>query len=181
MPKEGAGRVMIALVSPSSPPQWEAEVSNTKDAVQLCLDHIGVVVRSIAAARSFYEVLGMTVSAVEEVEHERVRTAMLSLGESRLELLEPLSDESVVGRFLNRRGEGLHHIAIRVADIDAKWRELKAAGVRLAGDAIQTGAGGHRYFFVHPSSAGGVLVEIVGAGPALGEDRGRAEFEGTAE
>ncbi len=177
-----AERGMIALVSTSLPPQREAVLSKAKSPAgldldelgldQVTLDHIGVAVRSIAAARRFYEALGMTVSAVEEVEHERVRTAMLSLGESRLELLEPLGSESVVGRFLERRGEGLHHIALRVADIDAKWEELRGLGFALASDAIRVGAGGHRYFFVHPSSTGGVLVEIVGDGAVHGKDRG---------
>jgi LAO/AO transport system ATPase/methylmalonyl-CoA epimerase len=127
----------------------------------LRLDHLGVAVKSIAAARGFYEALGMSVAHEETVEHERVRTAMLPVGESRIELLEPTTEDSVIGRFLAKRGEGLHHVAVHVEGIDAMFARLKADGVRLASDAVRVGAGGHRYFFVHPASTGGVLLEIV--------------------
>jgi LAO/AO transport system kinase len=128
----------------------------------LRLDHLGVAVKSIAAARGFYEALGLVVSHEETVEHEKVKTAMLPLGESRIELLEATEEDSTIGRFLVKRGEGLHHIAVHVDGIDAMFVNLTARGVRLASDAVRVGAGGHRYFFVHPSSSGGVLLEIVG-------------------
>jgi LAO/AO transport system kinase len=140
----------------------------------LRLDHLGVAVRSIAAARGFYEALGLAVSHEETVEHEKVKTAMLPLGESRIELLEATEEDSTIGRFLAKRGEGLHHVAVRVdghaGGIDAMFARLTAQGVRLASDAVRVGAGGHRYFFVHPASTGGVLLEIVGdaAGPSAG-------------
>jgi methylmalonyl-CoA epimerase len=127
----------------------------------LRLDHLGIAVRSIAAARGFYEMLGLRVSDEETVEHEKVRTAMLPLGDTRIELLEPTEEESTIGRFLAKRGEGLHHIALHVEGIDEMFNRLKAEGVRLASDAVLVGAGGHRYFFVHPASTGGVLLEIV--------------------
>lgn len=135
----------------------------------LRLDHLGVAVRDIDAARSFYEALGMAVSHEETVEHEKVRTAMLPLGESRIELLEATQEDSVIGRFVAKRGEGLHHVAIRVDGVDAMFERLRSQGVRLASDAVRVGAGGHRYFFVHPASTGGVLVEIVG--DAMREDK----------
>jgi LAO/AO transport system kinase len=125
------------------------------------LDHLGIAVRSIAEARGFYEMLGMNVSHEETVEHEKVKTAMLPLGETRIELLEPTEEESTIGRFLAKRGEGLHHIALHVEGIDEMFARLKAQGVRLVSDAVGVGAGGHRYFFVHPASTGGVLVELV--------------------
>jgi LAO/AO transport system kinase len=128
----------------------------------LRLDHLGVAVKSIAAARGFYEALGLVVSHEETVEHEKVKTAMLPLGESRIELLEATEEDSTIGRFLVKRGEGLHHIAVHVEGIDAMFARLTAQGVRLASDAVRVGAGGHRYFFVHPASTGGVLLEIVG-------------------
>lgn len=128
----------------------------------LRLDHLGVAVRNIDAARGFYEALGMAVSHEETVEHEKVRTAMLPLGESRIELLEATEEDSVIGRFVAKRGEGLHHVAIRVDGVDAMFERLRSQGVRLASDEVRVGAGGHRYFFVHPESTGGVLVEIVG-------------------
>jgi methylmalonyl-CoA epimerase len=135
----------------------------------LRLDHVGIAVRSIAASRVFYEALGIRVSAEETVDHEQVRTAMLQMEESRLELIEPTAEDSTIGRFLAKRGEGMHHIAIRVGDIDAKLEALKARGVRLVNDSIRVGAGGHRYFFVHPASTGGVLIEIVGDAEQAGK------------
>jgi LAO/AO transport system kinase len=128
----------------------------------LRLDHLGVVVKSIAAARGFYEALGLVVSHEETVEFEKVKTAMLPVGESRIELLEATEENSTIGRFLAKRGEGLHHVAVHVNGIDAMFARLTAQGVRLASDAVRVGAGGHRYFFVHPASTGGVLLEIVG-------------------
>ena len=127
----------------------------------LRLDHLGVAVKSIAAARGFYEALGLVVSHEETVEHEKVKTAMLPLGESRIELLEATEEDSTIGRFVTKRGEGLHHVAVHVDGIDAMFARLMAQGVRLASDAVRVGAGGHRYFFVHPVSTGGVLLEIV--------------------
>lgn len=124
------------------------------------IDHLGIAVGSIAAARGFYEALGLRVAQVETVEHEQVRTAMIPVGESRLELLEPLRADSVIGRFLQKRGPGLHHVALHVDDIAATLASLKARGARLISEKVQVGAGGHLYFFVHPSSAGGVLLEI---------------------
>jgi LAO/AO transport system kinase len=128
------------------------------------LDHLGVAVRSIAEARGFYEALGLVVTHEETVEHEQVKTAMLPVGQSRIELLEATQEDSTIGRFLARRGEGLHHVAVHVEGIDAMFARLRAQGVRLASDAVRVGAGGHRYFFVHPASTGGVLLEIVGDG-----------------
>jgi LAO/AO transport system kinase len=136
----------------------------------LYLDHLGVAVKSIAGARGFYEALGLVVSHEETVEHEKVKTAMLPLGESRIELLEATEEDSTIGRFLAKRGEGLHHIAVHVEGIDAMFARLTAQGVRLASDAVRVGAGGHRYFFVHPASTGGVLLEIVGDAAPEGGD-----------
>jgi LAO/AO transport system kinase len=127
----------------------------------LRLDHLGVAVKSIAAARGFYEALGLVVSREETVEHEKVKTAMLPLGECRIELLEATEEDSTIGKFVAKRGEGLHHVAVHVEGIDKMFARLTAQGVRLASDAVRVGAGGHRYFFVHPASTGGVLLEIV--------------------
>jgi len=128
----------------------------------LRLDHLGIAVKSIAAAKGFYELLGMSVSHEETVEHEQVKTAMLPMGDSRIELLEPTAEDSTIGRFLAKRGEGLHHVAVRVDGIDARFAAMQAAGIRLASDQVRVGVGGHRYFFVHPASTGGVLLELVG-------------------
>ena len=119
--------------------------------------------RSIAAARGFYEGLGLRVVGEETVAAEGVRVAMVPVGQGgvRIELLEPVGEESVVGRFLARRGEGLHHIALRCEDLEGTFARLQERGVRLVSERIGVGAGGHRYFFVHPASTGGVLVEMV--------------------
>jgi methylmalonyl-CoA/ethylmalonyl-CoA epimerase len=124
------------------------------------IDHLGVAVRSLAAAKKFYEKLGMTVLGEETVEDEKVHLAMVPVGESRIELLEATSEDSPIGRFIAKRGEGLHHIALRVPDLAATVEKLKQDGTRLISEEIKVGAGGHLYVFVHPSSTGGVLLEL---------------------
>jgi methylmalonyl-CoA epimerase len=129
--------------------------------MDFALDHLGIAVRSLTAAKSIYEKLGLTASPEEVVPAENVRLVMIPIGDTRLELLEPLSDDSVIAKFIAKRGEGMHHISLRVPDLGAAVAKLKADGVRLVSDEIKTGAGGHRYIFVHPASAGGVLLELV--------------------
>jgi LAO/AO transport system kinase len=127
------------------------------------IDHLGIAVRSIEQALGFYrEQLGLTVAARETVEQEKVRLAMLSLEGSRLELLEPTEADSPVGKFLDKRGEGLHHVALKVPDLNAAVERLRAAGAKLLNDP-RPGAGGHLYVFVHPASTGGVLLELIQA------------------
>ena len=131
----------------------------------ITIDHLGIAVKSLAAAKSIYEKLGLTVSPEETVEQEKVRVVMVLAGESRLELLEATSDDSTVAKFIAKRGEGLHHVCLRVPDLAAAVTKLKADGVRLVSEQIKTGAGGHRYAFVHPQSTSGVLLELVESGP----------------
>jgi methylmalonyl-CoA epimerase len=125
------------------------------------IDHLGIAVKSLAAAKAIYQKLGLSVSGEELVDAEQVRLVMVPLGESRLELLEATSENSPIARFIARRGEGLHHICLRVPDLTAAVERLKQNGVRLISEEIRIGAGGHRYIFVHPASAGGVLLELV--------------------
>jgi methylmalonyl-CoA epimerase len=125
------------------------------------IDHLGIAVKSLAVAKRFYEQLGLSVSAEETVPEEKVNLVMATVGESRLELLEPTSEDSAIAKFLAQRGGGLHHVALQVPDLASVVARLKNDGVRLVSDEIKTGAGGHRYVFVHPSSAGGVLIELV--------------------
>jgi methylmalonyl-CoA epimerase len=129
--------------------------------VNFSIDHLGIAVKSLAGAKGFYEKLGLSVSPVETVEHEQVRLVMIPLGESRLELLEATSESSTIARFIAKRGEGLHHVCMKVPDLRAAVDRLKKDGVRLVSDEIKTGAGGHQYVFVHPSGTGGVLLELV--------------------
>jgi methylmalonyl-CoA/ethylmalonyl-CoA epimerase len=124
------------------------------------IDHLGIAVESLDAARRLYESLGLKVAPPETIEHEQVSVAMIPVEGGRIELLEPTSEHSPVRRFLQKRGPGLHHIALQVNDIAATLATLKEQGARLVSDQVQHGAGGHLYFFVHPSSAGGVLLEI---------------------
>ena len=125
------------------------------------IDHIGIAVKSLVAAKAIYEKLGLSVSPEETVEQERVRLVMVPVGDSRLELLEATSQDSTIAKFIARKGEGLHHVCLRVPDLRAAVERLKKDGIRLVSEEIKTGAGGHRYVFVHPSSAGGVLLELV--------------------
>jgi methylmalonyl-CoA epimerase len=125
------------------------------------IDHLGIAVRSLAEAKQFYENLGLTVQPDEVVEAEKVRVAMVPVGESRIELLEPTVPESTIAKFLEKRGPGLHHVALHVTDLAGTVKRLKSSGTRLINEEIRVGAGGHRYVFVHPASAGGVLLELV--------------------
>ena len=127
------------------------------------IDHLGIAVKSLAAAKNIYETLGLSVSPEETVEAEQVRLVMVPVGESRLELLEPTSENSPIAKFIAKRGEGLHHVSLRVPDLKAAVERLRTDGVRLVSNDIKVGAGGHRYIFIHPSSAGGVLLELVEA------------------
>ena len=126
------------------------------------IDHLGIAVKSIAQARKLYEQLGLKVVHEEVVEHEKVKVAMIPIGEeSRIELLEATEADSPVGKFIAKRGEGIHHIAVHVPNLSEAVEDLKKSGTRFVSDEIKIGAGGHLYVFVHPSSAGGVLLELV--------------------
>lgn len=133
------------------------------DQAMFTIDHLGIAVKSLAAAKNIYERLGMDCSQEELVAPEKVRVVMVPVGDSRIELLEPTSDDSVVAKFLAKRGEGLHHVCLKVLDLAGTVARLRRDGVRLVSDEIKTGAGGHRYIFVHPSSTSGVLLELVEA------------------
>ncbi len=123
------------------------------------LDHIGIAVRSLDSAK-IYEDLGLTIEHVETVETQRVKTAFLSVGDSNLELLEPTSPDSPIAKFIEKRGEGIHHICLRVDDLEAHLERLKAAGYRLINEAPVPGAHGCRVAFLHPSAGNGVLIEL---------------------
>jgi methylmalonyl-CoA/ethylmalonyl-CoA epimerase len=130
------------------------------------IDHIGIATRGIQDAAKFYrDVLGLEVSEdgaeTEEVAEQKVRVAMLPIGESRIELIEPTSEDSPISRFLEKRGPGIHHIAVRVDDIRAALANLRDKGARLIDEEPRQGAGGCLVAFVHPSSTGGVLLELV--------------------
>jgi methylmalonyl-CoA epimerase len=126
------------------------------------IDHIGIAVESLEEALKFYEAaLGLATKDFLTVAEEKVKVAMLPAGEPRIELLEATSADSAIARFIAKRGEGLHHIALRVPDLPAAVERLKAQGARLASEAIRTGAESYRYVFVHPRSAHGVLIELI--------------------
>jgi LAO/AO transport system kinase len=124
------------------------------------LDHLGIAVNSLEEAIAFYQSLGFSVAHRETVPREKVRLAILPAGRSRIELLEPTAPDSPISSFLEKRGPGLHHLALRVPDLDAAVARLQAAGARLL-NPPRPGAGGHLYVFVHPASTGGVLLELI--------------------
>ena len=126
------------------------------------IDHIGIAVKSLREAIKVYEeTLGLKVSGYDEVDEQGVRVAMLNIGESRIELLEPTRPDSAIEKFMTKRGEGIHHIAVRVENIEAAIERLKSSGVRLVDSVPRRGAHGTRTAFVHPSSTHGVLLELV--------------------
>jgi methylmalonyl-CoA epimerase len=129
--------------------------------MSFALDHLGIAVKSLASAKSIYEKLGLPISPEETVPAENVCVVMIPVGDTRLELLEATSEDSAIAKFITKRGEGLHHVCLRVPDLNAVVATLKAGGIRLVSEEIKIGAGGHRYVFVHPQSAGGVLLELV--------------------
>jgi methylmalonyl-CoA epimerase len=126
------------------------------------IEHIGIATRAIADSLVFWrDALGLEVKHTEVVEEQGVRVAMLPVGEPRIELLEPTHADSPVAKFLDKRGAGIHHIAVRVDDIRAALARLKASGARLIDETPRVGAGGCLVAFVHPATAGGVLLELV--------------------
>lgn len=125
------------------------------------VDHLGLAVRSLEEAMPFYtQVLGLPLHELEEVAEQRVRTAVFQVGESRLELLEPTSPDSPVAKFLEKRGEGLHHVALAVPDVAHALSLLAARGCELIDRVPRRGAGGAMIAFVHPKSTHGVLLEL---------------------
>ncbi len=126
------------------------------------IDHIGIATRHLKEATALWQdALGLEVDSTEDVGDQGVRIAMLAIGETHIELLEPLTPESPVGKFLDKRGPGIHHIAIRVDDIRATLGQLKEKGARLIDETPRIGAGGCLVAFIHPSSTNGVLLELV--------------------
>ena len=130
--------------------------------VTMKIDHLGIAVRSLSDSLNFYrDALGLELSGTEEVQDQGVRVALLPAGESRIELLEPFSEDTPVGRFIARRGEGLHHICYEVDDLASKLVDLRSRGIRLLDGYPRRGAEGKLVAFLHPASAYGVLVELV--------------------
>ena len=133
-----------------------------KKPLELPLDHIAIAVPSITAALPIFELLAnATGSPIERVEAQKVDVAFIGSGEGRIELLQPVGQDSTVQKFLDKRGAGLHHIAYRVTDLEAALERLAAAGIRLIDERPRLGAGGHLVAFLHPASTHGVLVELV--------------------
>ncbi len=126
------------------------------------IEHVGVAVRNNSDAAAFYKLLGMKVGYTEDIEERGLKVAMLPVGDSQIELLEPTSAEGTVAKFLDKRGEGIHHIAICVEDIAAAVKELTESGVRMIDKEPRPGAEGKMVAFIHPAAANGVLIELVG-------------------
>lgn len=126
------------------------------------IDHIGIATNRLDEATAVWQdAFGLELDSTEEIATQGVRVAMFAVGDSHIELLEPLSQDSPVGKFLGKRGPGIHHIAVRVDDIRASLAQMKAKGLRLIDEVPRIGAGGCLVAFIHPSSANGVLLELV--------------------
>lgn len=131
------------------------------------VDHIGIAVPALEEALRFYrDALGLTVHEIEEVPEQKVRVAMLPAGEANIELLEPTAPDSPIAKFLEKKGPGIHHISLRVIDLEGTLDRLKEQGVRLINERPLVGAGGKRIAFVHPSATSGVLLELSEVPPA---------------
>jgi methylmalonyl-CoA epimerase len=125
------------------------------------VDHIGIAVQSLNESLSFYrDALGLSVEETEEVPSQKVRVAMLPVGETNIELLEPTSPDSPIAKFMEKKAPGIHHIALAVDDIESVLSGLKQKGVRLINEEPLEGAGGKRIAFVHPAATGGLLLEL---------------------
>ncbi|MCJ7806946.1 MAG: methylmalonyl-CoA epimerase [Clostridia bacterium] len=125
------------------------------------IDHIGIAVGDLEKALSFYRnQIGLEFKGIEEIDEQKVRIAFLLVGESEIELLESIDPAGPVGKFIEKKGEGVHHLAFRVSDIEDKLEQLKELGVALIDEKPRYGAGGAKIAFLHPKSTGGVLVEL---------------------
>ena len=124
------------------------------------IDHVGIAVRSIEEAKGLYEAMGLHVEAVEDVPHEGVRVALIPCGESRIELLEPTTEDSPIARFLEKKGPGIHHLCLGSSDVRSDDARLREGGYQVLRPEPTRGAGGCWVQFVHPKSTGGVLLEL---------------------
>jgi LAO/AO transport system kinase len=150
---------LVAAIESATPPIRAATVRERSSTLP-SIDHLGIAVHNLDESIAFYQTLGLAVAHREFVATEKVDVAMLPAGDSRMELLEPTAPDSPIARFLEKRGPGLHHVALRVPDLNAAVSRLKANGARLLNEP-RAGAGGHLYVFVHPASTGGVLLELI--------------------
>jgi methylmalonyl-CoA/ethylmalonyl-CoA epimerase len=125
------------------------------------VDHIGIAVKSLDESLSFYtDILGLPLESIEEVPSQRVKVAFIPVGETRLELLEPTSTDSPIAKFIEKRGEGIHHIALGVESIEARIKEMQENGIKMIDNEPRPGAHGTKVAFLHPKSTGGVLYEF---------------------
>jgi methylmalonyl-CoA/ethylmalonyl-CoA epimerase len=125
------------------------------------IDHIGIAVNDLDKALKTYLALGLGEDDRETVPGFDVQVSMIHIGEARIELIQPTSEQSTIAKFLQKRGEGIHHIAINVKDIQKKLNELKAQGIHLVDEVPKRGYGGRKVAFIHPQSSNGVLLELV--------------------
>lgn len=136
-------------------------IANGGESMIKKVDHIGIAVRSLDEALPFYtDILKLPLLGIEEVKSEMLRVAFLKAGETKLELLEPTSSESAVARFIEKRGEGLHHVALGVESIEERIKEMKEKGISMINEVPKMGAGGAQVAFMHPKSTGKVLYEF---------------------
>ncbi|HOC59731.1 MAG: methylmalonyl-CoA epimerase [Syntrophaceae bacterium] len=124
------------------------------------IDHIGIAVKNLAESSKLYEMLGIHSTGTEEVAEQKVKVSFFPVGDSEIELLESTSPEGPIARYIEKNGEGIQHLALRVENLEAALEELKAKGIRLIDEKPRYGAGGAKIAFVHPKSTGGILLEL---------------------
>ncbi|WP_256239852.1 methylmalonyl-CoA epimerase [Bacillus sp. V3B] len=125
------------------------------------VDHIGIAVRSLKETLPFYtDILNLELLGIEEVESQKVKVAFIKAGETNLELLEPTSHESAIAKYIEKRGQGIHHVALGVGSIEERIHDLKTNGIRMIDEQPRKGAGGATIAFLHPKSTGSVLYEL---------------------
>lgn len=126
-----------------------------------CIDHIGIAVKNLALTSKFYtEILGLSVHGIEEVEEQKAKVAFLPITDSEIELLESTDSDGTISRYIDKKGEGIHHIAFRVEDIEEALSELKTKNIRLIDEKPRIGAGNAKIAFIHPKETNGVLIEL---------------------
>jgi methylmalonyl-CoA epimerase len=126
----------------------------------ICVDHIGIAVKNIDDSLELYKALKLKVSGIEEVSDQKVKIASIPVGETEIELLEPTGSDSTIAKYITKKGEGLHHIALRVENIDKALQELKGKNIKFIDEKPKQGAGGKKIIFARPGSAGGLLLEL---------------------
>ena len=127
--------------------------------------HVAIATNSIAVTAEFYKTLGLELNSIETIRHQKVKVAVMNVGDSAIELVEPTAPDSPVSKFLRKRGDGLHHVSLEVDDLEKELALLRERNIKLIDEHPRVGAEGRLFAFIHPDSTGGVLIELSEPGP----------------